>query len=129
MIFVSGRDFVGGNGWLAHGLMTASPTSRAEGPHHAWARTTGVVSRRWISFQVNQPDRGGTAGVFVGTDDHEEGVGEHGQGSPARPQGGAADLMLAWKSVSVRYREPLTPFPEILENVTQLELYQTWSPA
>ncbi|MEX0174401.1 hypothetical protein [Streptomyces sp. LMG1-1-1.1] len=63
--------------------------------------------------------------MLVGTDDHEEGVGERGQGGPARPQGEAADLVLAWKSVSVRYREPLTLFPEILENVTQLELYLT----
>lgn len=37
--------------------------------------------------------------------------------------------MLVWKILSVRYRRPLTLFLEILENVTQLELYLTWSPA
>jgi hypothetical protein len=37
--------------------------------------------------------------------------------------------VLPWKILSVRYRGPLTVFPEILENVTQLELYLTRSPA
>lgn len=82
-----------------------------------------------VSGEWEQPDRDGAAGVLVGTDDRKEGVGEHGQGGPARPQGEAADLVLVWKILSVRYRGPLTVFPEILENVTQFELYQTWSPA
>jgi hypothetical protein len=33
------------------------------------------------------------AGVFVSTDDSEEGVSEHSQGDPAGPRGEAADLV------------------------------------
>jgi hypothetical protein len=80
-----------------------------------------------VAGEWDQPDRGGTAGVLVGTDDREEGVGEHGQRDPARPRGEAEDLVLVWNILSVRYCGPLTVFPEILENVTQLELYRTWS--
>ncbi|GAA2436722.1 hypothetical protein GCM10010191_59410 [Actinomadura vinacea] len=33
-----------------------------------------------VTGERDQPVRGGMAGVFVGADDGEEGVGEHGQG-------------------------------------------------
>jgi hypothetical protein len=36
----------------------------------------------------------GVAGVLVGADDGEEGMGEHGQGDPAGPGRVAADLVL-----------------------------------
>ncbi len=48
-----------------------------------------LVARQW-----DQVGRSGTAGVFVGTNDDEEGVGEHGQGDPSGPGGTAADLVL-----------------------------------
>ncbi|MEU0937238.1 hypothetical protein [Embleya sp. NPDC005971] len=47
---------------------------------------------------------------------------KHGQGDPARPRGEAAALVLLWKILSVRYCEPLTVFPKVLETVTQLDL-------
>lgn len=37
---------------------------------------------------------GRMAGVFVGADGGEEGVGQHGQGDPAGPRGEAAELVL-----------------------------------
>jgi hypothetical protein len=40
-------------------------------------------------------------------------------------RGEAAALVLVWKILSVRYCGSLTVFPEILENVSQFEPYQT----
>jgi hypothetical protein len=77
-----------------------------------------------VAGECDQPDRGGTAGVLPGTDDREEGVGEVTQRDHKVKQ---RTLWLVWKILSVRYRRPLTVFPKILENVTQLELY--WSSA
>lgn len=56
----------------------------------------------FVAGECDQPDRGGTAGVLLGTDDREEGVGD----VPARPQDEAPDLVLVWKILSVRYRRP-----------------------
>ena len=47
-----------------------------------------------VAGERDQIVRGGMAGVFVSADDGEEGVGEHGQGDPARPRGEAAELVL-----------------------------------
>ena len=54
------------------------------------------MNRRWISLQVSgiRASGCGVACVFVGADDGEEGVGEHGEGDPAGPGGVAADLVL-----------------------------------
>lgn len=47
-----------------------------------------------VAGQRHQVGRPGTVGVFVSTDDGEEGVGEHGEGDPAGPGWVAADLVL-----------------------------------
>ncbi|GGR62242.1 hypothetical protein GCM10010251_93760 [Streptomyces aurantiogriseus] len=51
--------------------------------------------------------RGGMAGVFVSTDDSEEGVSEHGQGDPARPRGEAADLVFVQSGQALSCLESL----------------------
>lgn len=47
-----------------------------------------------VAGERDQVVSGGLAGVFVGTDDGEEGVGEHGEGDPARPGRVTANLVL-----------------------------------
>jgi hypothetical protein len=44
--------------------------------------------------------------VFVGADDGQEGVGEHGQGDPAGPGGVAADLVFVEAGQSLAGRFP-----------------------
>lgn len=54
--------------------------------------TATVMNRRWISLQDSGNHVGPRrmAGVFVGADHCEEGVGEHREGDPAGP-GGVVD--------------------------------------
>jgi hypothetical protein len=47
-----------------------------------------------VAGERDEPVRYGVPGVFVGADNGEEGVSEHGQGDPAGPGGVAADLVL-----------------------------------
>jgi hypothetical protein len=47
-----------------------------------------------VAGERDKPVRCGAPDVFVGADNGEEGVSEHGQGDPAGPGGVAADLVL-----------------------------------
>jgi hypothetical protein len=61
-----------------------------------------------VAGEWDQRLRGGTAGVLVGPDDDEEGMGKHGEGCPAGPGGVSADL------VFIRAREALAGLERFL---------------
>lgn len=77
--------------------MAASPVGPAESvgdvveglDDECYEQVLNLVAGQW-----DQPVRSGVAGVFVGADDGEEGVGEHREGAPAGPGGVATDLVL-----------------------------------
>lgn len=104
---------------LGSGLVAASPGGPAE-PVGCIAHGPDDERREQsldlVAGERNQPVRGGMAGVFVGRDDGEEGVGEHGQSDPARPRGEAADLVFVQSGQalsglevsSTRHLEPAT---------------------
>jgi hypothetical protein len=70
------------------------------------------MNRRWISLQVKRYAGVGcgVTGVFVCSDDGEEGVREHGQGDPAGPGGVTADLVL------VQAGQALSGLDELLDS-------------
>lgn len=69
-----------------------------------------------VAGERDQLVLGGLAGVFVRADDGEEGVGEHGEGYPARPGRVTADLVFVqsgqalpdWNVSSTRHLDPAT---------------------
>ena len=82
---------------LGAGLVATSPGGPAEPVGHVVHGLDDKYREQSLDLvagERDQPVRGGMAGVFVGSDDGEEGVGEHGQGDPARPRGEAAELVL-----------------------------------
>lgn len=81
---------------LGSGLVAASPSGPGEPVGcivHGLDDLCREQSLDLVAGERDQPVRGGMAGVFVSTDDSEEGVSEHGQGDPAGPGGEAADLV------------------------------------
>lgn len=83
---------------LGSGLMATSPGGPAEPVGrivHGPEDECREQALELVAGERDQPVRGGVAGVFIGADDGEEGVREHGQGDPAGPRGEAADLVLA----------------------------------
>lgn len=78
-------------------LMEPPPVRPAEPVGHVVARLRGERDEQALDLVAGQRDqavRGGAAGVFVGKDYREEGVGEHREGDPAGPRAVAADLVL-----------------------------------
>lgn len=86
---------------LGSGLVAAAPGGPAEPVGcivHGPDDQRREQSLDLVAGERDQLVRGGMAGVFVGADDGEEGVSEHGQGDPAGPGGEAANLVLVQSS-------------------------------
>src|SRR5690348_11485073 len=78
-------------------LMEPPPARPAEPGGDVVARLAEARDEQALDLGAGPPEqagRGGAAGVFVGTDYREEGVGEHREGAPAGPRAVAADLVL-----------------------------------
>jgi hypothetical protein len=62
------------------------------------------------------------AGVLIGSDDSEEGMGEHGEGDPARPGHVPADLVLVQGGQALAGLEELLNRPPLMPVKRELSL-------
>lgn len=104
---------------LTSGLVAASPAGPAEPVGCVVDGSDDDSDEQALDFVAGERDEGvgcGVAGVFIGADGCEEGVGKHGEGDPAGPGRVATDLVLTQSGqtlaglerLSTRHLDPAT---------------------
>ena len=105
--------------------MAASPVGPAEPVGRVVEGLDDEGDEQALDFVAGERYQGvrrGVVGVFVGADDGEEGVGEHGQGDPAGPGRVAADLVLVQSCQALAGLERLFSRPPLMPMKWNLSL-------